>query len=506
MINFKKTVAALRSLVSTKGIDQTQAGARSMQGTTLNYHSVNTLDPARLASAFMAADQGYINKQAELFELIEERDSHIFSELAKRRRAVTKLSWQLQPPRDATQSELDRTAELTDMIKSIEGFEDAQYDLTDAIGKGFTAQEIHWKTGESWLPSKLEFVPQRHFQTNRDTSELLYVNMGTPESLRPMGWIIHEHRAKSGYIEQAALFRVLAWTYAYKAYNIKDMQRFLEVYGLPLRLGKYPAGIGDKQRAELLRAVRSIGNDGAGVVPNTMSIDFMTAQAGKIDDFLNTILYWENKQSKAILGGELDGKTTTEARIMLYDKVRSEILQHDVTQIEPTYKNSLIKPISLINGIFPENRLPSWKFDTEESADQKAVIEVLEKGVNLGMEIDLDWAHSSLQIPRAKEGAVLLQAKGNANKAALRIAGLSKETTPEATIKDAFSNQLTELAMPYEQAQLERIAFIISKHGDIESALTEIAALSSQPINQDWVNQIAIGMMAANLAGRAEAQ
>lgn len=502
-INFKKTVAALRSLVFTKGLDQSQAGARSTQGSTLNYNSVNTLDPARLASAFMAADQGYISKQAELFELVEERDSHIFAELAKRRRAVTKLSWQLQPPRDATQSELDRTNELTDMIKSIDGLEDAQYDLTDAIGKGFTAQELHWKAGEIWLPEKIEFVPQRHFQTDRDTSELLYVNMGMTEALRPMRWMIHEHKGKSGYLESSALFRVLAWTYAYKAYNIKDMQRFLEVYGLPLRLGKFPAGISDKQRAELLRAVRSIGNDGAGVIPSTMSIDFMQAQNGKVDDFLNSVLYWEEKQSKAILGGTLDGKTTSEARIMLYDKVRSEILQHDVTQIEPSYKKGLIKPVCLINGLFPENRLPSWKFDTEEPADQKALIEVLEKATNLGMQVDLDWAHSSLQIPRAKEGAIVLQSK---NKAALRIAGLSKETSPEATIKDAFSNQLTELAMPFEQVQLERIFSIISKHGDIESALTEIAALSSQPINQDWVNQIAIGMMAANLAGRAEAR
>jgi phage gp29-like protein len=134
MISFKKTVAALRALVP-KGLDQTQTGARSMQGGSMNYNSVTTLDPARLASAFAAADMGFIAKQAELFELIEERDPHIFSELAKRRRSVTSLSWQLQPPRDATQSEIDRTNELTDMVKSIEGIEDAQYDLTDAIAK-----------------------------------------------------------------------------------------------------------------------------------------------------------------------------------------------------------------------------------------------------------------------------------------------------------------------------------------------------------------------------------
>jgi phage gp29-like protein len=373
---------------------------------------------------------------------------------------------------------------------------------------------MNWQAGEAWLPKKLEFVPQRHFQTDRDTSELLYLNMGIPEPLRPMGWLVHEHRAKSGYIEQAALFRVLAWTYAYKAYNIKDMQRFLEVYGLPLRLGKYPAGIGDKQRNELLKAVRSIGNDGAGVVPSTMSIDFMQAQTGKIDDFLNTVAYWESKQSKAILGGELDGKTTSEARIMLYDKVRREILAHDVKQLNPTYSNGLLKPICLINGLFPENRLPTWHHDTEEPADQQALVDVLIKAAGLGMEIDIDWAHGSLQIPRAKEGAVLLTTGATANKAALKSQWFDKLTTNgnsvrpepvEGDIKASLANQLTALSMPFEQAQLERIAAIIGDAGDFESALAEIAALNSAPIYKEWVKMIADGMTAANLAGRVEA-
>jgi phage gp29-like protein len=504
MISFKKTVAALRALVQ-KGLDQTQTGARSTQGGSLNYNSVTTLDPARLASAFAAADQGFIAKQAELFELVEERDPHIFAELAKRRRSVTGLSWQLQPPRDATQSEIDRTNELTDMVKSIEGLEDAQYDLTDAVGKGLVALEMNWQAGDAWLPKKLEFVPQRHFQTDRDSGDLLYLNMGIAEPLRPMGWLVHEHRAKSGYIEQAALFRVLAWTYAYKAYNIKDMQRFLEVYGLPLRLGKYPAGIGDKQRNELLKAVRSIGNDGAGVVPSTMSIDFLQAQTGKIDDFLNTVAYWESKQSKAILGGELDGKTTSEARIMLYDKVRKEILEHDVKQLNPTYTNGLLKPICLINGLFPENRLPTWHHDTEEPADQQALVDVLIKAAGLGMEIDIDWAHGSLQIPRAKEGAVLLTTGATANKAALRLAALSKAGNTETSITESLATQLTALSMPFEQAQLERIAAIVGEAGDFESALAEIAALNSAPIYKEWINTIAKGMTAAHLAGRVEA-
>ena len=483
-----------------------QAGPKTLQGNALNYNSVQTLDPTRLASAFAQADQGYITEQAALFELVEEQDPHIFSELAKRRRAVTGLGWQLTPSDDADQSEIDRTAELTDMLKSIPKFEDAQYDLTDAIGKGIAPIEIDWKTGSTWLPQALNFVPQRMFQVDKETGKLMLLKDGMPEPLREGGWIVHEHRAKSGYIEQAALFRVLAWTYAYKAYNVRDMQRFLEVYGLPLRLGKYPAGIGKEQRNELLRAVRNIGSDGAGVVPSTMSIDFIQAQAGKVDDFLNATAYWEQKQSAAIMGGELDGKTKSEARIMIYDKVRREILLHDVRQIVPTINQQLVAPIVLINGMFPADRIPKFGYQTEETVDQAKMVDVLCKAAGMGMEIDVEYAHQLIQIPRAGKGAKLLSSPGAkpaspaADAALVRLAALAKEAK-DADVTGIYAARLAALSAPHEEALNQQIAAIVAESGSFDEALDKIAALTATP-TRGFVQSIAEGMTAANLAGR----
>ena len=231
----KQLKAALASVVK-RGMDSIQAGPRAAQSTTVNYMSVQTLDPARLAAAFSQADQGYITEQAKLFNLIEQHDAHIFSDLSKRRRNVTGLGWQLTPTDDANQSEIDRTAELEDILRKIDGFEDMQYDLTDAIGKGLGCHETEWQTGSTWMPKRYVWVPQTEFQIESGTGQLMYVKNGIPQPLREGGWVVHEHRALSGYIEQAALFRVLGWTYAYKAYNTVDMQKFLEKYGLPLRL------------------------------------------------------------------------------------------------------------------------------------------------------------------------------------------------------------------------------------------------------------------------------
>jgi len=505
-----KEIKAALAKVARSGLDRLQAGARSTQGNTLNYASVNTLDPSRLASAFASADQGFITDQATLFELVEEQDPHIFAELAKRRRAVTGLGWQLHPPEDASQSEIDRTEELADMLRNIPRFEDAQYDLTDAIGKGFAAMEIDWKTGSTWLPQAFHWVPQRMFQVDRGTGAIQFLKMGLPEALREWGWVVHEHRAKSGYIEQAALFRVLAWTYAYKAYNVRDMQRFLEVYGLPLRLGKYPAGIAPKQRDELLKAVRNIGNDGAGVVPSTMSIDFIQAtKTGTVDDFLNAVGYWERKQSMAILGGTLtsqaDGKTSTNALGAIHDKVRREIMLHDVRQIEPTMNGQVVRPVALINGMFPADRLPTFGYQTEETVDQAKMVDVLVKAADVGMEIDVEWAHQTMQIPRAAKGAKLLVASGKPTAspdaaALVRLAALAKAGDQDIT--GPYAAQLAALCAPHEQALIQQIAAIVAEAGDFDEALAGIEALKAN--NPKWAEAMALGMAAANLAGRSE--
>jgi phage gp29-like protein len=408
--------AALQKLGSL--LKAPQSDPRS-SGAALSYASVNVLDPSALARAFAAADRGDITDQAALFELVEEQDAHLFGELAKRRRAVTGLGWQLAAPPDATEAEIARTKELEGMLRAIPRFEDAHYDITDAIGKGFAALEINWRPGKLWLPAPdgdrpaLGWVPQRLFKLEK--GRLCYLRDGIPEPLAPGRWLVHEHRAKSGYIENAALFRVLAWCYAYKAYSVRDMQRFLEVYGLPLRLGKYPAGLGDKERDALLRAVRNIGSDGAGVVPDTMQIEFVQAsKAGTVDDFLSAIAYWERKQSVAILGGTLtsqaDGKTSTNALGEVHNQVRREIMLHDAGQVAPTLTAQLVRPIATINGLFRPERCPSFAYLTEEEIDQKKLAEVLKAAADIGMRVDVEWAHKAMQIPIAAEDAEILRA------------------------------------------------------------------------------------------------
>jgi phage gp29-like protein len=94
------------------------------------------------------------------------------------------------------------------------------------------------------------------------------------------GWFVHRHKAKSGYIARSGLHRVLSWSFLFKNYGIRDVMEFLETYGLPSKIGKYPSGATEKEKLTLLRAVMSIGRNAGGIIPHGMAIDFEQATDG----------------------------------------------------------------------------------------------------------------------------------------------------------------------------------------------------------------------------------
>ena len=55
------------------------------------------LTPVRLAEIFKEADAGDVLRQMELFEEMEEKDPHLFSQLQTRKNAVTGLDFEIIP-------------------------------------------------------------------------------------------------------------------------------------------------------------------------------------------------------------------------------------------------------------------------------------------------------------------------------------------------------------------------------------------------------------------------
>jgi phage gp29-like protein len=78
--------------------------------------------------------------------------------------------------------------------------------------------------------------------------------------------------------------RVCAWMYLFKNYALKDRIGFAKVYGMPLRVSKYEPGESRADRDALIRAVRTLGSDAAGIISKPTEIEFIEARKGSSQD------------------------------------------------------------------------------------------------------------------------------------------------------------------------------------------------------------------------------
>lgn len=367
-------------------------------------HPSRGLTPAKLARILEEAEQGRLEAQARLAEDMEEKDAHLFAELSKRRRALLGLDWHLKPPRDASQQEKVWTARVEDLIRDLD-WQTIVYDASAAILYGYACQEYQWDRSEGqWSLESVEYRQPDWFMTPQDDRNRLLLRTmdGQGEPLQPLGWLIHIHKAKSGYLTRAGLARILAWPYLFRNYSARDLAEFLEIHGLPLRLGKYPAGASDAEKATLMKAVVSIGHAAAGIIPQGMELEFHEAAKGSADPFMAMMHWAEASISKAILGGTLTSQTGANgggayALGEVHNEVRHDILESDARQIAGSLTRYLVEALVRLNT--PLRRLPTFVFETEQPEDIKLYADALPQLARV-MRIPAKWAHEKLGIPQ----------------------------------------------------------------------------------------------------------
>ncbi|MEI7036446.1 DUF935 domain-containing protein [Fulvimonas yonginensis] len=484
-------------------------------------HPSRGLTPSRLAAILDNAEQGDLVAQCELFEDMEEKDGHLASEMLKRRGAIKQLDWDIVPPSSPYAKEKANAKQLKELLAEIPDFEEMLFDVTDAIGKGYCCLEIEWHRLDGyWLPKTVTHRPQSWFTVHRGYREEVRLRDGTAEGelLQPFGWITHTHKAKSGYLPRASLFRVLVWPYLFKNYSVADLAEFLEIYGIPLRVGKYPPGSSKADKLTLLRALSELGHNAAGIVPDGMSLEFHDAATGDPDAFQAMIDWCEKTQSKVILGGTLtsqaDGKTSTNALGKVHDDVRKDLRDGDAKQIATTLSRDLIYPIAVLNGLADNiRRAPRMMFPVEETEDITAYSTALPALVSIGMKIPRKWAQERLGIPEPEaDDEDLLQAAKPAAPTN-HVAGEDPAATAAATAQlpgtpqdppARMVDQLDKTVSPVIAGWLEQIRALANQAESLDQLREGLMELLPDLSLDDYAEAMRQGLAAAALAGRYE--
>lgn len=510
MVSTSRIVGPNGQPISTADLREPQTAKLTSLHHEFAGHPSRGLTPSRLAQIMDAAEQGDLVGQYELYEDMEEKDGHIMSEMGKRRRAVLGLEWSIVPPKNPSKAEKDSAEALYDLLQGLDDFEDTLFDVTDAIGKGFANLEMEWQRLDGmWIPKSITHRPQSWFEIARGFRQELRLR-GTPGGapLQPFGWITHTHKAKSGYLERSALFRVLAWPYLFKNYSVGDLAEFLEIYGIPMRVGKYPSGATEKEKLTLLRALAALGHNAAGIIPIGMELEFLNSAQGDPAAFQLMIEWCEKTQSKAILGGTLtsqaDGKTSTNALGNVHNEVRMDLRDSDALQVSKTLSRDLVYPIAVLNGLTDNwARCPRLKFQTQEPEELVAYASALPALVKLGFKVPRIWAQERLAIPEPAEGEDVLT-PGDAAPAAppgsgvLPVKAVATAQTKPVTSADQLDDTLQLSTGPW----LERIRDLVENSDSLEAVRDGLAELLPNLTLEQYAEAMAQALAAAALKGR----
>lgn len=527
------TLAFFMAKKKDKGIDDRTALDTSQTAEIAWYasefqdHPVIGLTPQRLHQLLTQAESGNLTAQADLFSDMEERDGHIFSELDKRKKGVNGLDWGIKPPKNPSPLEKKIAEEVYEWVDDIEDLEMVFFDALDGIGHGYSGQEIEWhKLGKLWLPASFNHSLARNFQTPVNQPSELRFRDGSVDGaeLWDYNWFMHCHKAKSGYIARCGLHRVLSWPFLFKNYSVRDVLEFLEIYGLPSKIGKYPTGASPDEKATLKYAIMSIGRNAGGIIPQGMSIDFESAASGDTDNHMSFIKWCEGVQSKVIVGGTLlsqaDGKTSTHAQSRTHEVQFEKIIKSDAKQLARSFSNTVISYMLRLNypNIAPD-RYPKFYFDTADTEDIQTFSDSIPKLVGVGMKIPLQWAHEKLGIPQPEDDTVpvlgvpspkaLLAANSKLYQAALSQAPLMPDTMPyDQAILDQFVKTMSGNSQSIAEGWTKQLLAALQNKEDTSAILDILSNAypdADEPVLQDTLTRLIFAVdVFSRLAEQAE--
>lgn len=373
------------------------------------------LTPEKLGSILRDAQTGDARAYLTLAEEMEERYLHYASVLMTRKLRIAGVAPTVEVPKGVPTKIVDKVKELVadeDFLEGVEG-------LLDGIGKGYSVVEVGWDYRDGMLrPVRFDWRDQRFFHYDRvKQTELRLAVDGSMEGepLLPARFMVHEPRTRMGIPIRRGLARPASWAFMVQSFTLQDWAAFAEVYGMPFRVGKYGPGASEADKRKLLRAVASIANDAAAIIPESMLIEFHEVTGSQGEKVFGSLIdYTDDKVSLVTLGQTMtskDGSSYGQAKI--HDKVRIDIAQADGRQYGRTINRDLIKWFVSMN-FGPQPIYPKVEFAVTEPEDVKAMAEAVERMVDRGLKIAQREVRDRMGFSEPADGEDVLQAKATA--------------------------------------------------------------------------------------------
>lgn len=373
-------------------------------------HLAFGIDPGRLGMIIRAADLGQTRDWFIVAEEIEELFTHYSAVLGKRRRQVSLL------PTTVDAAKIPGGEKHADFVREWldDGvLERAMFDITDAIGKGYSINEVMWDVQPGRVrPAEILWRNQRDFEISWNDGQTIWerVNGGFAQ-LAPHKFLLHVHSSKSGNPARSGLTRMVAWLWMYSTFTLKDWALFVQGYGLPVRLGRYGPEASENDKRTLWRAVRQISGDLAAIIPKSMEMEFVEAKgANDGAKLFSERANWLNYEvSKLVLGGTAgtDAVAGGHAVGQEHRSAEQDVEKFDARLLAGSITRQLVQ--AMVAFTFgPQDKYPVVKIGTEEQVPLSDVIAAVADLGPLGFKVKASELRERLQLTKPEAGDEIL--------------------------------------------------------------------------------------------------
>ncbi|EKO3919744.1 DUF935 domain-containing protein [Vibrio metschnikovii] len=417
----------------------------------------STLNPLRLAGLLRSVVDGN-NPQdyMTLAEEMEERDLHYAAQLRTRKLAVAAIEPTVEPASDE-QVDLDMADRVRDIMAE-DQIPELFFDLLDGLGKGLAVVQVLWDTKQTpWKPQDYKWVDPRYLRADQDTLEdILLISDSAPsgEPLEPYKFMVHTPRSKSGIVWRNGLARLVAVMYMLKSFTVRDWWAFAEVFGIPVRVGKYGPNASTEDISTLVNAIGRIASDAGAVIPESMKLELIETAKGNGGNtlFENMARWCDEQTSKAVLGQTMtadNGSSQSQANV--HNEVRMDIAKWDARQLEACVNEYLVKPYVILNwGV--QERYPKVRIRVPEPEDLKMLVDSLKPMIESGMRVSASEVREKfgLREPTDDEdvlmpaSAVLAQNLPATNRGKSKVAINRISKTAEAEMNDLTDEAMSD--------------------------------------------------------------
>jgi phage gp29-like protein len=447
------------------------------------------------------------------------RDDQVEATFAQRRLAVVRKPWAVEP---GGSRRADRAAaELVRATLARLDWDAITDQMLYARFFGFAAAEVMWGVSRDGIAVEDIRVRDRARFAFAPDGALLLRTSSRPDGERvPQRkfWVAAVGASHHDEPYGRGLAHALYWPVWFKRQGARFWATFLEKFGAPTAVGRFPAGTDAGERARLLEAVQAIQTDAGVILPEGMAIELLEASRGGTASYGEWMGYWGRAIAKIVLGQTMtteDGSSRAQAQV--HWDVREDIVAADADLVCESANHTWVR--WLIDYELPGAAYPRIYREMDDPEDLRARAERDEILARIGWRLkpealariygeDYEAPATAAQV-RSEDR---LRAPGTAQAAAPRdvraseAAAAPRDAPGDATPIDPMTDRMQTETEPAWAEIMDGIKAIVERAESLVSLRNALLAAYGDLPADRLAEVMAMGFAAAEMAGRFDAR